>query len=274
LRYTVSAQSPRTHLLDVELTVDCEGPEPVKVAFPVWVPGHYMVEDFAGQIRAERAFGDSGRALPCRKVDKTTWELRPGRSKSVTFRFQSWCYESTVHSSFLDDERLSLNCGHVFPYAEGRLDEPCEVTFQLPPDWEGPFTGLEPVPGKPGTFSARNYDELLDCPALAGHPTVSRFDLDHVPHYLVVQGKSNAPQQMLTRDLEKITRTAISVFDHLPYKHFHFLLDLSLARGCGLEHRNSTHCMLGRWSFHPRAGYVDAVALFAREFFHTWNVKR
>ena len=274
MHYRVSAQAPRTHLLDVEFEFDSRGSDPVRVAFPVWVPGHYMVEDFAGQVRAEHAVGDSGRALPCVKLDKTTWEIRPGRSKSVRFRFQSWCYEDTVHSSYLDDERLSLNGGHVFPYVEGRLQEPCTVAFQLPADWEGPYTGLEPVAGQPGVFSAADYDELLDCPAVAGHPFVSQFEIDGVPHYLVVTGKSNAPLQTLTRDLEKICRTEAALFGPLPYKHFHFLLDLSQERGGGLEHRNSTHCRLGRWSFHPRAGYVDALGLFAHEFFHTWNVKR
>ncbi|MBI4872073.1 MAG: M61 family metallopeptidase [Candidatus Riflebacteria bacterium] len=274
MQYTVSAQSPRTHLLEVELIVDEAGPGPVRIAFPVWVPGHYMVEEFAGYVRGERATDGEGKPLPCAKVDKTTWEVRPAKARRVHFRFQTWAYEASTHHSYLDDERLSLNGGTVYPYVEGRLDEPCTVRFQLPADWEGPFSGLEPVAGEPGTFAAENYDQLLDCPVVAGHPFVSRFDVQGVPHYLVVSGKGNAPLTMLTRDLSRLTSTAVSIFGKPPYRHFHYLLDLSLARGGGLEHQNSTHCMLGRFSFHPRSGYVEAVALFAHEFFHTWNVKR
>lgn len=274
MRYTVSALAARTHLLDVELALQDVGPDPLQICFPAWVPGHYMIEDFAGVVRGESVVGDGGKPLSWRKVDKATYEIRPGRSRSVKFKFQSWAYDKSVHRSYLDDERFTLNGGHVFPYVVGRERQPSTVVFRLPDHWDGPYTGLEPVAGEPRTFTAADYDELLDCPAIAGHPHVSQFAIDGVPHYLVIAGRGNAPLGLLTQDVEKLSREAAGIFGKLPYKHYHYLVDLSTSRGGGLEHRNSTHCMLGRWGFHPRTSYVDALALFSHEFFHTWNVKR
>src|SRR5687768_12971039 len=149
MRYIVSALSPKTHYLDVELQLDVKGPDPVRIAFPAWVPGHYLVEDFSGAARNERAVGDNGKALPCRKIDKSTFEIQPGRSRSVRFLFQTWSYTPSVHRSLLDEERFTLNGGHVFPYVVGREDQPSEIEFRLPKGWDGPFIGLEPAKGKP-----------------------------------------------------------------------------------------------------------------------------
>ena len=44
--------------------------------------------------------------------------------------------------------------------------------------------------------------------------------------------------------------------------------------GGGLEHKNSTLLMAGRWATRTRPSYLAWLELASHEFFHAWNGKR
>lgn len=275
MHYVVSAQDPGSHLLSVRFEVDVKDDRPLRIALPAWIPGHYVIEDFARLARAEWATDEEGRPLPCPKVDPSTWEVRPGKARRVRFGFETWAHDISVHGSYLDHDRLSLNGGPVYPYVAGRMDEPCTLHLRLPRGWKGPFTGLRRAGRPRNRFQAADYHELLDCPIMAGQdPTVRSFEVEGVPHHLVLNGRCNASVERLVADAKKIVEAAVALFGDIPYDSYHFLVDLSRDGRGGLEHRNSTHCLVRRFDFQPRQKYIDILALLAHEFFHTWNVKR
>ena len=67
VRYRVTAHNPSAHLFEVELTVAKPDPAGQRLWLPVWIPGSYLVRDFARHIVSIRAQQGSGaRASPIR----------------------------------------------------------------------------------------------------------------------------------------------------------------------------------------------------------------
>jgi len=64
----------------------------------------------------------------------------------------------------------------------------------------------------------------------------------------------------------------------LPYDRYVFMNMLTSVPGQipggGLEHRNSTMLMAGRWATRTRPSYLAWLELASHEFFHAWNGKR
>jgi predicted metalloprotease with PDZ domain len=61
----------------------------------------------------------------------------------------------------------------------------------------------------------------------------------------------------------------------LPYERYAFLIDVDGdVIDDGLEHRNSTYCLVPRFAFTTKPGANRMFGLFCHEFFHLWNVKR
>lgn len=273
LRYTVSVPKPHTGHLQVELRVDSPA-DPLDLVMPVWTPGSYVVQDYAGRVHGAAATDSGGRPLELARPAKHTWRVRTGGAKAIVFRYVVYAFESDVHKSYVDGERLTINGAGVFVYVDGRKTEPVELTLKFPKAWKTLATGLEPVPGAERTFVAADYDELIDCPVMAGNFTVKTFPVRDVPHHAVFVGPGNYDADQVAAETAKTVEEAIKVFDDVPYRHYTFFLEMSPESGGGLEHRNSTHMIFPRFKWRPRKDYVAAMGLVSHEFFHTWNVKR
>jgi len=273
IHYDVSCLAPNTHYFDITLTVERADEGPLRLSMPAWTPGAYKVENYAGRVHAEHFEDGSGRKLAFTKPDKSTWEVaRAG--KTVVAKYKVFGLDLGIHRSYLDDARAVVNGNSVFMGAVGHEGETIEVRFRIPNGWKRIETGLEPVRGRPDSFRAADYDELIDCPVFMGNPVVETFKVRGVPHRLVMEGPGNYDLAQLVEDTRKIVESAAEVFGGLPYKHYTFLCELSPDRFNGLEHRNSTHMIFPRWTWQPRKDYVIALSLISHEFFHTWNVKR
>ena len=81
--YTASCLESHTHCFDVEIRVRACSAGSVRLAKPAWTPGAYQVHDFAGRVHEIRFSDSGGRALRASKVDKSTWEVRPGADRTV-----------------------------------------------------------------------------------------------------------------------------------------------------------------------------------------------
>ena len=75
-RYSIHPKDPGAHLFEVRLTVA----EPIDsgqvFAMPAWIPGSYMIRDYAKNVITARAESD-GRDVMLRKLDKTRWRAAP-----------------------------------------------------------------------------------------------------------------------------------------------------------------------------------------------------
>ena len=72
-RYSIWPKDAAAHLFEVRLTVAAPDPDGQTFALPTWIPGSYMIRDFARNI-AEISARDGHGAVALRKLDKQTWE--------------------------------------------------------------------------------------------------------------------------------------------------------------------------------------------------------
>ncbi|HYM48657.1 MAG TPA: peptidase M61, partial [Burkholderiaceae bacterium] len=76
LFYAIRPASPAAHLFHVTCRVDQPDPQGQRFMLPVWIPGSYMIREFARHVVSIRA--ESGRrAVAIAKQDKHTWLAAP-----------------------------------------------------------------------------------------------------------------------------------------------------------------------------------------------------
>ena len=68
-RYSIHPVDPAAHLYEVHLTVAEPAADGQVFAMPAWIPGSYMIRDYARNVVAIRAESD-GRDVTLEKLDK------------------------------------------------------------------------------------------------------------------------------------------------------------------------------------------------------------
>lgn len=278
IRYTVRFTEAKTHYISVDADIPVSGPS-VEVFMPVWTPGSYLVREFAKNVDTVAVTSDNGKPLGFTTSRKNRWKIETAGAKRIHFTYRVYCREMSVRTNWVESGFALLNGAPTFVTLVGGLKHPHEVTLELPPTWKTSMTGLTEAPpvsgiANPHHYLAPDYDTIVDSPIVAGNPTVHRFEVDGIPHFLVNQGEDgvwDGPRS--SADTEKIVRHYRQMWGGLPYKKYVFL-NLLTGSGGGLEHKNSVCMMTSRWGTRTPASYTGWLGLVSHEYFHAWNVKR
>jgi len=285
--YRVEAVDPAAHLFHVTLTVS-QPQAGQRVTLPAWIPGSYLVREFARHLQKLSARQD-GRPVPVVQVDKASWQVDCMPSSPLVLSYEVYAFDNSVRAAWLDTQRGFFNGTSLCLRVHGQAQERHQLELVAPrayPHWEA-ATGLEPLKtGKRGfgTYGAENYDELVDCPVEIGPFASAEFRACGVPHRIVVAGASEAFDfDRLVADTQQVCEAEIRFWHERrkpPFKSYLFLLNAVDDGYGGLEHRNSTALICSRREL-PRKGdartsegYVTLLGLISHEYFHTWNVKR
>jgi predicted metalloprotease with PDZ domain len=286
--YRIRARSPETHLFEVRLTVHAPASDGQVFHLPAWIPGSYMIREFARNI-VQMVAESGGTPVALVKLDKHTWRAAPVAG-ALTLRYQVYAFDLSVRGAYLDQARGFFNPSSVCLAVAGQEQGGCEIEIERPQgkdyqDWQL-ATALTPQGKKCaadgfGRYRAENYDALIDHPFELGLFQRLRFKAGGVPHELVVSGRFKADLKRLVRDARKICEWQINLFGQpAPFSHYVFMLYVGPDLYGGLEHRNSTALMAARDDL-PLAGdksisdgYLRLLGLISHEYFHAWNVKR
>jgi len=135
------------------------------------------------------------------------------------------------------------------------------------------------MPGGSHRYRAVDYDELVDSPILIGNPAVYEFTVDDRKHSLVNIGEAGVfDGAKAAKDLEAVVREQRRFWGSLPYDRYLVVNVLAAVpgqiAGGGLEHRNSTLLIAGRWATRTRQSYLAWLEVASHEIFHAWNGKR
>ena len=272
--YTVSVPDPAASRFHVTAEFTNIAQPTLDLALPTWTPGWYTVENYAKNILRLRIVGPDGATLGHTMPRKATWRVRTAGLSRITVEFE---YLATVLS--LNTAKLTRDMGfftgtELFLEPVGHRAGPITVHFQLPADWK--IAAALRETSDPMTYTAADYDELVDAPVQLGHFDVTRFEAGGKPHYFVAQpaGSWDATKTARFTDLiAKIVRTDSAIFGSLPYDKYlyfyHFARPESNAGGA-LEHLNSHVTMAAS----PATTPEQLIGTVAHEYFHLWNVKR
>lgn len=271
--FTVSMDRPVNHYYHVELRCDQLTGATQDFKMPVWMPGYYRIMDYAKDVVNFKASDSSGAPLPLVKIDKNTWRVKTAGGSRIVLNYDVYAFTRFVANNYLDDQRGYFVGPGMFVYLAGKIDRPATVHFNLPSGWSSIATGLDPVAGRPNTFSASDFDLLYDCPTLLGSQEHFQFEVNGVRHSIVAEDvPADLDRAKIAADLKKMVETATSMMGDIPYKHYTFLL---MGRGVGgVEHLTSAAMFFNGASLETADGYRRWLSFAAHEYFHTYNVKR
>jgi predicted metalloprotease with PDZ domain len=293
IRYAIAPKDLAGHLFEVTLTVAAPAPEGQVLALPAWIPGSYMIREFARNIVRISA-ESNGKPVPLDKLDKHSWQAAPVNGV-LTVRYEVYAWDLSVRAAHLDQSHGFFNGTSVYLRVLGQEQLAHEVDIERPHDaaaktWRV-ATALPELGAKRygfGTYLAANYDELIDHPVEMGDFALASFKAHGVAHDIVISGRvPNLDMARLQADLKAICETQIAFFEprtkRAPMERYLFLT-LAVGDGYGgLEHRASTALICARADLPGPAtpktldandGYLKFLGLCSHEYFHTWNVKR
>jgi predicted metalloprotease with PDZ domain len=290
VHYRIVPIDPVMHLFEVTLTLTKPASEGQLFSLPAWIPGSYMIREFARNIISISASSE-GRKLRLKKIDKHTWQAAPCKG-ALEMTYQVYAWDLSVRAAHLDQTHGFFNGTSVFLKAHGKEELPHIVDIQAPEgeafvDWRV-ATSLRELKARRhrfGTYIADDYDELIDHPVEMGEFELISFQAHGVPHEMAITGKvPGLDSKRLTSDLKKICEEQIAFFEpnskSAPMSRYVFLT-LAVGDGYGgLEHRASTALICARNDLPVLGqteltdGYRGFLGLCSHEYFHTWNVKR
>jgi len=292
IHYAIRPSRPEAHLFEVRCTVSMPDPNGQRFFLPTWIPGSYMIREFARHIVSIMAEA-GGRPVGLDKLDKHTWRAAcVPESEALTLVYEIYARDLSVRAAHLDQTHGFFNGTSVFLAVEGQLKTPCLVDIQPPvacgQDWRVATT-LPRAQGEPGAsqpwgfglYRAADYFELIDHPVEMGAFTLDHFEVGGARHSVALSGRHDCDMPRLKSDLARVCQWQIDLFGApAPVGHYLYLVRAVDEGYGGLEHRSSTALITRRDNLpYPGMekfsdGYMACLGLCSHEYFHLWNVKR
>ena len=273
--YTIRFPDPASQVAEIGAVFPTGGLPQMELVMPIWSPGFYRVQDYAGKVRELSAWGPGGEPLPLTNPRPNRWRIETGGAGEVRVTYLLHCPDSFVTTNWVSPELLVLNGPATFVSSKEAYGRPQEVHLEPAQTWNAVATGLSPSPdGAPYHFRAEDYHSLLDAPIVAGDLSVTPFQVDGVPHLLVDVGEREGwDPERAAGDLREIIRESLPLWGRIPYPRYVFL-NVFRRGGGGLEHGNSTLLTTGSRAMATQASYLRWLEFAAHEYFHAFNVKR
>lgn len=282
--YRIVPADPAAHRVSVDCSVDVPDPAGQVVSLPAWIPGSYLVRDFARNLLEITARAGGG-PVAIEQLDKQTWRCAPCTGPLVV-SYTVHAHDDSIRAAYLDRDRALFNGTSVFLRVHEQTGCSCHVTIEPPAD---PVTGhwqvatTLPAQGVDeagfGRYCAPDYATLVDHPVVMGALDRVPFDVAGVAHEFVLVGRQDADKRRLAKDLAAVCTVHANFWGELPTQRYVFLA-LVVDRGYGgIEHRDCAVLQVARDALplthrEPGATYREFLGLCSHEYFHLWNVKR
>lgn len=287
IQYTVNLSNPHAHIFKVTLEITQPESQGQKLSLPAWIPGSYMIRDFAKNIINIQAMSENS-PIKLTKLDKSTWQAE-AVTESLIVEYEVYAWDLSVRSAHFDMTHAFFNGTSLFLMPHGHEDEACSVKLEQPSNKEysnwkvATSLSTQKINASGfGVYKAINYDDLIDHPVEVGTHSEFDFSVENTTHKMALTGIHRADNNRLKQDLTKICQTHCTMFGELPKLDEYIFLVMVTGDGYGgLEHRSSTSLMCSRDDLplkthptEPDEKYRNFLGLCSHEYFHTWNIKR
>ncbi|RUO36465.1 M61 family metallopeptidase [Aliidiomarina sanyensis] len=270
------------HYFEVNLSIPAHSASEVTLRLPAWLPGSYMIRDFAKHIVTFSVTGARG-ALDYRRTDKSTWTI-PTEGQAIEVSYRVYALDLSVRTAYLTHEFGFFNPSAICLEWIEESTRPISVSLNgMPHGWQVK-TGMPQPNPQIMSYQADDYASLIDYPFLMGQLDIIPFDVQGIPHELVLTQPHYADRSRLATDLQRICAAQIELFtqqnEAVPFQTYSFLTIVVGDGFGGLEHRNSTALLASRHTLEPGPGtepsddYLTFLSLCSHEYFHSWNVKQ
>jgi predicted metalloprotease with PDZ domain len=286
LHYQITPSNINSHLFSVKLSFTSQVEKNYTLSLPAWLPGSYMIRDFAKNITEISAIDGKEQPITLNKLNKQTWQLI-ATDETVTLHYQVFAFDLSVRTAYLDNQRGFFNGSSTFLQVEELENSPCKLIINTPDDinnWRvatGLTRGCHTKKYSFGEYTANNYNELIDCPVAIGDFDSFEFEIEGVVHHMIFTSPHFGDRERLSHDIKKLCQHHISLFGEAPFKEYWFITHLLENGFGGLEHKNSTILQASRFDLpNPNKksvcseNYRTFLSLCSHEYFHAWNVCR
>ncbi len=289
-RYSIVPLDPHAHLFEVACTLADPDPAGQRFRLPAWIPGSYLIREFARHFVIVRAYSGATEVVIAKEA-KDVWRAAPTPGP-LTVTAMVYAFDLSVRGAYLDASRAYFNGPCVFLCPEGREHEACVVEIEPPAGaayarWRVATT--LPRDGAArwgfGTYRAADYEELCDHPVEIAEFAHVAFAAGGATHDIVISGRHRADLDRIARDLQRVCQWQIDLFggapsSRAPFDRYLFQVAAVGDGYGGLEHRTSTSLICKRDEL-PQVDvpglsddYRNFLGLASHEYFHGWNVKR
>ncbi len=287
VHYELAIDSINKHLFSIVMHIPSMDESSFELSLPAWIPGSYMIRDFARNIIEINALNESKTTLKIAKTDKQTWLVHNPTKQPVIVNYKVFAFDLSVRSAFINDEYAFCNGTSIFLNPGGKTNFTYRLSVELgniPQTWQLYTSMPKSSEAENETFECTSYLEFIDHPIFIGKCQVDTFRTGDVDFTVLFSGDDPIDTQRICNDLAPICLHHIKMFDDKPPVSAYLFITLLSDKGYGgLEHINSTALLFPRFDL-PLQGesessgksdnYINFLSLCSHEFFHTWNVKR
>lgn len=285
VQYQLQISSISQHTFNVTLSINTSDCEEINLRLPSWIPGSYMIRDFAKNIVEINAESDGGPATLVQK-DKQSWKIENCGNHTIV-RYQVYAFDLSIRAAFLDSEFGFANGTSVFLQVDEFKHASCSV-FMTPvndmPNWKL-YTSMQKQNVSQdgyGYYQAESYADLIEHPLTWAGADEINFQVSGIKFTMILVGGHNADLARIKKDLKTICEHHTKLFEKgLDIKEYLFITLLTDSDYGGLEHTHSTALLFNRSDLPSTTqkdimtdGYRSFLGLCSHELFHTWHVKR
>jgi len=270
INYQLTVTDAKHHLAEVNITFPNVGTKVLAVKLPVWRSGRYEILNLSKNINQFNAKDSSGQEIKSIKTDKNSWKMFLKHPGDVTISYQVYANTLKHRVAHIDETHAFLDASGVFMFAPSMRDQPLTVSLSVPDDWQS-ISGMHKTASH--TFSAQNYDRLVDSPIESGIHDFLSFVVDGISYEIVVWGQGNHDISDLKEQITLMHGEVKKIWKTLPYDRYVFMYHAGDGLRGATEHVNSSIIQQERFNFKPRKNYLKVLATTAHELVHTWNVK-
>ena len=166
IHYRVEVADVATHQFKVTLTIADPAPEQ-QLSLPAWIPGSYMVREFARHLSQLQARQVS-QPRPLVQLAKDRWSVATSGRGALVVTYFAYAFDPSVRTAWLGDDRGFFNTTSLCLAVEGRTAEPHRVElYKLPAGWDvatgmtrvdAPAKGAKAAPARTQVFESADYD--------------------------------------------------------------------------------------------------------------------
>lgn len=280
IQYTVRVGFEQKDRLQVRLQLPRSPGISMDLEIPAWTPGYYQILHYEKHIVNLSAYDGNGKALPVRRSSARSWTVATKNVATDTIEVRYAVTTNEREASEKDpglfgtridvqNRSVYINTASAFLYSPSSRTLPVQLKLEVP---DG-YNACVPLPSiDTATYSATDYDELIDSPIQLGTFATTEFTLGNVKFKCVVSPAEHANLAGLQEVVRRIAQKAIELFGAVPFADYTFIFHVGeFGFQGGLEHRRST--VIDIDGPIGATGSDDFLITTAHELLHAWNVK-
>jgi predicted metalloprotease with PDZ domain len=273
--YKVEIKDKEKQLFHITTEIENIRTPQLQLSLPTWTPGWYVIENYGKNLLRFTVTDGSGKRLQPRMSKKQTWVINTAGINKITVEYD---YAATVlglNQARIGEDFAFFTGTELFLEPIGFRNRPGTLKIIAPEGWRV-ITPLADGREK-NTFTAANYDVLVDAPVLLGNFDLTEFNVGGKPHYLAAYPPNVFSKEKTDRFVKMMSAAFLAerdIFGEFPFDKYvviYFFRPAESNASGALEHLNSFVAFAPAGANSTPEGLIGTAA---HEYFHLWNVKR